>query len=207
MKKLLGILFATCLFVSNAQAQVLWQEGTHYVVIADKASKDKKITEFFSFWCPHCYRFEPIVAQIKEKKPEDVKFEKVHVNFMRSAGPTVQDAVTKAMYVGKALDKELGMINGIFRHIHEDRKLIAGDDDLKKIAAKVGINAEDYDKAAKSFAVNGQFKKNNKTIETFRKHINGVPNFIVNEKYQAQFQRGMTPDEMIALIMYLSSLK
>ena len=99
------------------------------------------------------------------------------------------------------------MINGIFRHIHEDRKLIAGDNDLKKIAAKVGISAEDYDKAAKSFAVNGQFKKNNKTIETFRKHINGVPNFIVNEKYQAQFQRGMTPDEMIALIMYLSSLK
>ena len=31
---------------------------------------------------------------------------------MRSAGPAVQDAVTKAMYVGKALDKDAEMING-----------------------------------------------------------------------------------------------
>ena len=111
MKKLLGILFVTCLFMSNAQAQALWQEGTHYVVIADKASEDKKITEFFSFWCPHCYRFEPLIAQIKQQKPDDVKFEKVHVNFMRSAGPAVQDAVTKAMYVGKALDKDASALD------------------------------------------------------------------------------------------------
>ena len=87
MKKLLGMLFVSCLFMVNVQAQELWQEGTHYRIISDEASSEKKITEFFSFWCPHCYNFEPIVAEIKKKKSDDVKFEKVHVNFMRSAGP------------------------------------------------------------------------------------------------------------------------
>lgn len=206
MKKLLGMLFVSCLFMVNAQAQSLWSEGTHYTVIAENASEDKKITEFFSFWCPHCYNFEPIVAEIKKKKPAEVEFEKVHVNFMRSAGPDVQDAVTKAMMIGKALNKEEAVIATIFSHIHKDRKLIAGESDIKALFAKVGISADDFDKASKSFAVNGQFKKNNKIVQQFRRHVNGVPNFIVNEKYQANFQRGMTPDDMADLIVYLSSL-
>lgn len=206
MKKLLGMLFVSCLFMVNVQAQELWQEGTHYRIISDKASSEKKITEFFSFWCPHCYNFEPIVAEIKKKKSDDVKFEKVHVNFMRSAGPEVQDAVTKAMMVGKALGKEQDVIMAIFGHIHRDRKLIAGTDDLKAVLAKVGIKAEDFDKAYKSFSVNGQFKKNNKRVQQFRKHVNGVPNFIINDKYQAQFQRGMSPDDMADLVVWLSQL-
>ena len=72
--------------------------------------------------------------------------------------------------------------------------------------AKVGIKAEDFDKAYKSFSVNGQFKKNNKRVQQFRKHVNGVPNFIINDKYQAQFQRGMSPDDMADLVVWLSQL-
>lgn len=206
MKKLFGILLVSCLFMVNAQAQELWKEGTHYKVISDKASSEKKITEYFSFWCPHCYNFEPIVAEIKKQKGPDVAFEKIHVNFMRSAGPDVQDAMTKAMIVGKALNKEALVLNALFAHIHKDRKLIAGDSDIKAVLAKVGISADDFDKAAKSFAVNGQFKKNNKRVDQFRRHLSGVPNFIINDKYQAQFQRGMTPDDMTDLIVWLSTL-
>ena len=206
MKKLLGILLLSCLFMVNAQAQELWKEGTHYKVISDKASSEKKITEFFSFWCPHCYHFEPIVAEVKKQKADDVKFEKVHVNFMRTTGPDVQDEATKAMIVGKALDKEEAVIAAIFAHIHRDRKLIAGVGDIKALLAKAGISEEDYDKAANSFAVNGQVKKNHKTLQQFRRFVSGVPNFIVNEKYQAQFQRGMTPDDMTSLLLWLSNL-
>ena len=206
MKKLLGILLVSCLFMVNAQAQELWKEGTHYKVISDKASSDKKITEFFSFYCPHCYHFEPIIVDLKQRKPENVKFEKVHVNFMRNAGPDIQDALTKAMILGKTLNKEAEVNTAIFSHIHQDRKLIAGDNDIKEILAKVGVSAAEYDKTVKSFAVNGQFKKNQKSFQQFRRLLTGVPNFIVNDKYQAQFQRGMTPDDMVDLLVWLSSL-
>ena len=59
----------------------------------------------------------------------------------------------------------------------------------------------------KSFAVNSMLKKNNKAIEQFRRHVSGVPNFIVNGKFQAQFTRDMTPDDMVDLIVFLSTMK
>ena len=42
-----------------------WKEGTHYKVLDKEATDKPVITEYFSFWCPHCFKFEPIVAQIK----------------------------------------------------------------------------------------------------------------------------------------------
>lgn len=205
MKKYLGMMLFAGLMAFNLQAQELWKEGTHYTVIADEASAEKTITEFFSFWCPHCYNFEPLVAEMKNKKPEDVKFEKVHVNFMPSAGPDVQDAATKAMMVGRVLGKEAEAMNAIFEHIHKDRKLIAGEQDLQQIFAGIGVSAEDFNKAYKSFGVNSQFKKNNKTMQQFRRHVSGVPNFIVNGKYQANFVRGMTADDIVDLVVWLST--
>ncbi|BDX08345.1 thiol:disulfide interchange protein DsbA [Planctobacterium marinum] len=196
----------TALMAFNSQAQVLWEEGTHYRVIADEASKEKNITEFFSFWCPHCYNFEPIVAEIKKKKSNDVKFVKVHVNFMRSAGPDVQDMASQAMMVGRALNKDVEVNGAIFSHIHRDRKLIASKEDLQAILARTGITAEQFDKAWDSFAVKGMMGKNAKLINEFRRHVSGVPNFIVNGKYQATFQRGMSADDMVDLIVWLSEL-
>lgn len=211
MKKISGLfisgLFATfCLLAANVQAQALWEEGTHYTVISDDATEQKEITEFFSFWCPHCYNFEPIVAEIKKKKAADVKFQKVHVNFMRSAGPDIQDMATRAMMIGRALKKEDQVNMAIFQHIHQDRKLIAGEDDLKQILAKVGIDGATFDKAWNGFAVKGQIGKNNKMIDKYRRHVSGVPNFIVNGKYQAVFARGMSADDIADLIVWLSNL-
>lgn len=205
MKKFLGMMLFAGLVAFNLQAQELWKEGTHFTVIADEASAEKNITEFFSFWCPHCYNFEPLVAEMKNKKPEDVKFEKVHVNFMGSAGPDVQDAATKAMMVGRVLGKEAEAMNAIFEHIHKDRKLIAGEQDLQQIFARIGVSAEQFNKAYKSFGVNSQFKKNNKIMQEFRRHVSGVPNFIVNGKYQANFVRGMTADDIVDLVVWLST--
>ncbi|WP_338294417.1 thiol:disulfide interchange protein DsbA/DsbL [Planctobacterium marinum] len=206
MRKFFGLMLFTALMAFNSQAQVLWEEGTHYRVIADEASKEKNITEFFSFWCPHCYNFEPIVAEIKKKKSNDVKFVKVHVNFMRSAGPDVQDMASQAMMVGRALNKDVEVNGAIFSHIHRDRKLIASKEDLQAILARTGITAEQFDKAWDSFAVKGMMGKNAKLINEFRRHVSGVPNFIVNGKYQATFQRGMSADDMVDLIVWLSEL-
>jgi thiol:disulfide interchange protein DsbA len=58
-----------------------------------------------------------------------------------------------------------------------------------------------------SFGVNSQLQMNNKTIETYRKYVTSVPNFVVNGKYQATFTRDMDQDEMVDLIIFLSNKK
>jgi thiol:disulfide interchange protein DsbA len=204
MKKLFSILLVAMLLPFSVNAADQWKEGTHYNVISEKATAKPEVTEFFSFWCPACYRFEPLVKQMKEGLGEDVTFNKVQVNFMQSAGPSVQDDATKAMIIGRAMKNEEALNASIFNYIHEQRSTVTGLKDLRSVFIINGVDPEEFDKLAKSFSVKSLVNKNNREIDAYRKHLTGVPNFIVNGKYQATFSRDMTPDDIVNLIVWLT---
>ncbi len=213
MRKYL-ILFALALFLPmQLAAQELFKEGTHYNIISDKATEKPQILEFFSYWCPHCYNFEPLVAQLEKQldaekaKNHDVEFKKVHVNFMGFTKEQTQDEATKAMMIARALKKEKQLNAAIFKYIHVQRAPVTGLADLRNVFAVNGIDGAKFDKLAKSFGVNSQLKANNKLMKTYFKHLRGVPNFIINGKYQAKFTRDMTPDQMVELLVWLSKQK
>lgn len=200
----IGVVFAL-LIPFNVLAQMApWEEGKHYSIIAEKATAKPEVKEFFSFWCPACYSFEPIVAQMKTKLDDDVKFEKVHVNFMRFNGSEVQDAATKGMMIARSLKKGDTLNAAIFNYIHQQRAVITGIEDIRSVFLVNGVDAEDFDKQAKSFSVNSLVTRNNNTVNDYRQHLSGVPNFIVNGKYQATFTRDMTADDIIDLVVWLS---
>jgi len=204
-KYFIGVALALFIPFSALAQLVQWEEGKHYNVIAEEATAKPEVKEFFSFWCPACYSFEPIVAQIKAKLPEDVKFEKVHVNFMRFTGPEVQDAATKAMMIARTMKNEDELNARIFDSIHRQRAVITGLDDIRSVFLVNGVDAESFDKQAKSFSVNSLVKRNNNTVNDYRDNITGVPNFIVNGKYQAVFSREMSRDDMVNLVVWLST--
>lgn len=207
MKKILLLLGLTLLLPLQACSQEKWREGTHYNVIAEQTTEKKEVLEFFSFWCPHCFNFEPIVKTIKSKLADDVEFIKVHVNFMGFTSPDIQDEATKAMMVARELERGEELNNAIFRYIHVSRSSIAGIKDLKNIFVVNGVESEEFDKMMSSFSVNSRLKMNNKSIETYRKYVSSVPNFIVNGKYQATITRDMNNEEIVDLIVFLSNKK
>lgn len=207
MKKIVIGLIITSLMSFAAAAQEIWTEGTHYKVIADKATEKKEVLEFFSYWCPHCFNFEPLVKNMKAKFADDVEFKKVHVNFMGFTSREIQDDATRAMMVARALKKEEAMNQAIFKYIHVARSSVTSLKDLKNIFVVNGIEPAEFDKMASSFGVNSMVQLNNKTIQKHRKNLSSVPNFIVNGKYQATFTRDMDQDDMIALIVWLSNKK
>jgi thiol:disulfide interchange protein DsbA len=207
MKKILLLLSLALLLPLNACAQEKWREGTHYNVIADQATEKKEVLEFFSFWCPHCFNFEPIVKNMKTKLADDVEFKKVHVNFMGFTSKAIQDDATKAMMVARELNKADELNQAIFKYIHESRSAITSLSDLKNIFLVNGVEPEEFDKMISSFGVNSRLKMNNKTIQEYKKNVSSVPNFIVNGKYQATFTRDMKQDEMVDLIVFLSNKK
>ena len=204
MKKLFSLVLLTILLPLSVNAQQLWQEGKHYNIISETKTAKPEIKEFFSFWCPACYSYEPIVKSIKAGLDSDVKFTKVHVNFMRMAGPEVQDNATTAMMIARALKKEDELNGAIFDYIHKQRSVISGMDDLRSIFLVNGVDADKFDKLAKSFSVRSLTNKNNRQISEFREYVNGVPNFIVNGKYQATLARGMTTDDIVNLMVWLT---
>ncbi len=206
MKKFALLILMAFLIPLQACAQESkWQEGKHYEVLDEEATASPEVKEFFSFWCPHCYNFEPLVAQIKTKLPADAKFTKVHVNFMRFTGPDVQDDATRAMMIAQAVKQEEKLNSAIFAYIHKQRATISGIDDLKNIFAVNGVDKAEFDKLANSFGVNSLVKKNNQQIDIYREYLNGVPTFIVNGKFKPTFTRDMTPDDMVDLIVWLTT--
>ena len=184
-----------------------WKEGTHCTVLDREATDKPVITEYFSYWCPHCFQFEPIVAQIKEKKSDGTKFTKVHVNFMRFAGPDTQNDATKAMLIARSLKQEEAMNGAIFNYIHKQRASITGLKDLRNIFVVNGVEGEEFDKLANSFGVNSMVRKNQQQIDDYREYLNGVPSFIINGKYQPTFTRDMSYDDIVDLIVWLSEQK
>lgn len=207
MKKVLIAALFACLIPLQACGQALWNEGEHYVIINDKATATPEVIEFFSFWCPHCFSFEPIVKDIKKSLDKDTKFKKVHVNFMGSASASAQEDATRAMMVGRALKKADAMNQAVFKYIHVQRSSVTGLKDLQNVFAVNGVEPADFEKLAKSFGVNSMVQKNNKTIMQYRKNLSSVPSFIVNGKYKATFTRDMTQQDMVDLIVWLTKQK
>jgi len=192
----------------QACAQVeLWQEGKHYNVIAEKASSKPVVKEFFSFWCPACYRFEPLVEKMKAEMGDDAKFTKVHVNFMGFTSQDIQDQATKAMIIGRVMKLDTKINAAIFDYIHRQKATVGGLSDLRSIFIVNGVDPEKFDKTAASFSINSLINRNNKEVERFRSNLSGVPNFIVNDKYQATFTRDMSADDYVALITWLLKQK
>jgi thiol:disulfide interchange protein DsbA len=207
MKKILLILSFSLLLPLQACAQEKYSKGTHYEVIAEQATEKKEIVEFFSFWCSHCFNFEPVVKNLKSKIADDVEFKKVHVNFMGFTSKQIQDDATRAMMVARVLKKGDVLNQAIFQYIHVARSSITGLKDLRNIFILNGIDPEEFDKLVTSFGVNSMLQNNNKSIQQYRKHVSSVPNFIVNGKYQATFTSDMNQDEMVDLIIFLSNKK
>ncbi|RDV28028.1 thiol:disulfide interchange protein DsbA/DsbL [Alteromonas aestuariivivens] len=208
MKKIAVLLFTALLLPLQAcAAEGKWVEGKHYEVLDEPATASPEIIEFFSFWCPHCYRFEPLVKQIKQKISKDTQFNKVHVNFMRFTSADIQDDATRAMMIGRAISQEEAMNGAIFNYIHQQRASITGMKDLRNIFLVNGVDAAEFDKLESSFGVNSMLKKNNKVVEQYRDHLTGVPTFIINGRFRPTPTSDMTVDDIIDLIVWLSEQK
>lgn len=203
MFKYIYSLVLSLFFAFAALAQTPWVEGTHYKVLAEGASNTAQVKEVFSFWCPHCYKFESIATQVKQSLPDNVNFKKVHVNFLGSATREAQNDATRALLAARAMDDEVRFNRALFDAIHKDRKAISGMDDILAVYSAAGGDSGKMQKLSESFGIKGQITKNDNEA----KGVRTVPAFIVNEKYQAIFTREMTPDQFVELIVWLSSQK
>ncbi|AXT72249.1 thiol:disulfide interchange protein DsbA/DsbL [Vibrio sp. dhg] len=200
MKKLFALFSMLMLSLSAQAAQ--FNEGEHYKVLDLEASNKPVVTEFFSFYCPHCNSFEPIIQQLKNQLPEGVKLQKNHVSFM---GGSMGPSMSKAFATMVALKVEDKMVPVMFNRIHNLRKAPRDDAELRQIFLDEGVDEKKFDSAFKGFAVDSMVRRMDKQFED--SGLTGVPAVIVNNKYLVQAQSIKTMDEYFALVNYLLELK
>ncbi|MFT5164553.1 MAG: thiol:disulfide interchange protein DsbA [Alteromonadaceae bacterium] len=211
MKKIavsfVALLFSTLMF--NASAVLQFQEGTHYEVINKTASSKPNVTEFFSFYCPHCYKFEFVAKEIEKQLPEGVTFKKSHVDFMRTTSIETQQALSRAMIAAEKFKMGHKMTDAIFKYIHKDKKNFANVEDIYALAAANGIDGEKFTKAMNSFTVKGAASKMKKAQEDLSnsRALTGVPMFVVNDKYKVISKELKSMEDYQALVQFLLTLK
>ncbi|GAA0305803.1 thiol:disulfide interchange protein DsbA/DsbL [Psychrosphaera haliotis] len=184
MKKLLSLL-AVCLLSLSVSAETL-KEGVHYEVIGEKATSTPEIKEFFSYYCPHCFTYEPLAKRLSAKADNgNFKFEKSHVDFLRAAGPDIQFMLTKALVAGDRLNKP-EISDAIFQYIHKNRSVFTSEKDVRQIFIANGVSGEEFEKTFNSFGVKAQAKNMKKLQDEYasKRILTGVPTFVVNGKYK-----------------------
>jgi thiol:disulfide interchange protein DsbA len=205
MKKF-AVLFFALVFSTVASAIPLrFEEGKHYEVISKNASTTPVVTEYFSFYCPHCYKFEFVAKGMEKALPKGVKFEKSHVDFMRSASQETQQNLSRAMVAAEKLGLGHKIIDAIFDQIHKQRKPFKDMADIKKLFVANGVSEDKFDKAMNSFSVKGAANKMKKSQDDLsnRRVMTGVPMFIVNNKYKLLSKELRSIEDYNELVQFL----
>lgn len=196
MKKLFALVATLILSLSAHAAQ--FKEGVHYKVLDLPKASQPSVSEYFSFYCPHCYSFEPIIKQLKEQLPAEVRLQKNHVSFM---GGNMGKSMSKAYATMLALNVEEQMLPVMFNRIHNQRKAPKNDQELRQIFTDEGIDGAKFDAAFNGFAVDSMVRRFDKQFQD--SGLTGVPAVLVNNRYLVQAQGIKTVDEYFELVNFL----
>ena len=136
-----------------------------------------EVIEFFSYGCPHCDAFEPILEPWVAKLPEDVVFKRWPVIFYSS-----WEILARAYFVAETLGVVEKVHPLIFDAVHREGKRKLTRQDLASIFEKAGVKREAFEQAYDSFAVDVKMRQVNRVAGDYG--ITGVPTLVVQGKYQ-----------------------
>jgi thiol:disulfide interchange protein DsbA len=196
MKKLFTLIATVML--SFAASAAKFEEGTHYKVLDTQPSANPVVTEFFSFYCGHCYKFEGVIAHLKKGIPDTASFQKVHVAFM---GNNMAVPMAKAYATMVVLKNEDTMIPAMFRQIQELRQPPRNIDELRQVFLDHGTDAKKFDAAFNGFAVDSMQRRFDKQFNS--SELTGVPGVVVNNKYVVVADKIGGIEEYIDLVNFL----
>jgi thiol:disulfide interchange protein DsbA len=178
---LLALLLSSSAWAEGFQ----YEEGTHYarldVPLKSGNRNAVEVTEYFSYGCPHCYRFEPLVQQWKNDLPPDVEFNRTPAIW----NVTGYELYARTYYTTHALGVLDKVHYPLFQAIHgEGRSLL----DLKSMTmfmAELGVDPEVFVKTfTESFGVKAMYQQAAARQQIYQS--NGVPAVIVNGKYRVE---------------------
>ncbi|MDD1784007.1 thiol:disulfide interchange protein DsbA/DsbL [Enterovibrio sp. ZSDZ35] len=196
LKKLFAVAAAAMLAFSAQAAR--FNAGEDYQILDLPKSESPTITEFFSFYCPHCFRSQGLMTELKKQIPENVSFNKNHVSFM---GGGMGKALSKAYATAEMLGVEDKIAPVIFNRIHVLNKPPRNEEEIRQIFIDEGVDAKKFDGTYNSFAVNAMANRFDKAFQ--ESGLRGVPALIVNGRYHVTPTTINSTEDYFALVNYL----
>jgi thiol:disulfide interchange protein DsbA len=157
-----------------------------------------EVIELFWYGCPHCYHFEPTLANWVKNLPRDVTFKRVPGIANPDWAP-----MAKAYYALETLGLTEKLHVKLFEAIHKQKTL----NTYKELAAidwitkESGLDRKKVEAAFNSFSTVTQL---NRATQIFAASgATGVPSLIINGKYITSLSSAKGNDELVRVADYL----
>jgi len=136
-----------------------------------------EVIEFFSYGCPHCADFNPLLAAWVAKLPADVVFKKVPITFGRAAWANIARLYYTLEITGDAARLE----SDIFKAVHQERTNLFEERAITEWVIKKGVDGKKFSETFNSFGVNSKVKRGDQMAQAYK--VQGVPALAVEGKY------------------------
>ena len=156
-----------------------------------------EVAEIFSYTCPHCAQFEPILLDWRKKQTADVKFTPI-------AGPFGGNPIPfeKAFYAAQTLGLVDKSHEAMFRAVHIDQSIdfrTVTDEKFGEFYAKYGVKPADFIGTMNSFAITAKGKRAEQFMQ--RSGVSASPSIVINGKYLVTTAKGF--DDMLRVSDHL----
>ena len=156
------------------------QEGREYVrlknAIPVETGNKIEVIEFFSYGCPHCGEFEPLLHDWVKKLPPDVQFRRVPVSFQPKWVP-----LAKEYYTLEALGEDSRLSPEVFVAIHSKGVKLEDEKTFFDWAASHGLDRKKVEEMYNSFSMSGKMNRALQQAKAF--NAQQVPLIVIDGKY------------------------
>ncbi|CAN5376571.1 thiol:disulfide interchange protein DsbA/DsbL [soil metagenome] len=141
------------------------------------ANKKIKVTEFFSYGCPWCYKLESELGLWLLNQPKNVDFERVAVIF-EPGWPEL----AKAYYITDKLGLHAKMNSLLFMAVQLQGVDLSTQQALQKYFVENGVTKQAFEKAYADADLEKRVKSGDSLMREYQ--IYEVPSFVVDGKYK-----------------------
>jgi thiol:disulfide interchange protein DsbA len=141
-----------------------------------ETGKKIEVLEFFSYGCPHCGDFEPILQAWLRTAPADVQFRRVPVTFQDRWIP-----MAKEYYTLEALGEDPRLSAELFVAIHKNGLPAWQEKAFFDWAQSKGLDRKKVEDMYNSFAIAGKVNRARSQAQAY--NVQSVPIIIVDGRY------------------------
>jgi thiol:disulfide interchange protein DsbA len=175
------ILFSLSLLAAPHALAADLVEGKQFARLPASQPTEKggkvEAVEFFSYGCPHCGDFEPLLKSWVKTLPADVNFKKVPVIFNDKSVPGA-----RIYYTLEAMGLLERLNDAVFNAVLKERINLNQESILFDWVARQGVDRQKFIDTYKSFAVETAVKRAAELTRSYG--VDGVPVIIVGGKYK-----------------------
>jgi thiol:disulfide interchange protein DsbA len=177
-----SIALGATLFLSLATAHAAdLVEGKDYLPLRPAVSTSDAarivVTQFFSYQCPHCYKFEKSFKTWSASLPDDVKVERAAV----AIGHAAWAAAAQAYYALRAMKAAPAIDDAFFSAIHRERRKLVDEPSIAAWIAGQGVDRAEFEKAYRSFSV--QLQARRADDQSRKVKLPSVPSLVVDGRF------------------------